>query len=92
MEEGAAKGAIVDKWKLSNILFNKGLDCESADNGANKGLDVAKAKGSVVQFPLRDVVVGVKVVAAKVVQTGGRGERVRVELRDERTSEQSYKQ
>ena len=78
-EEGAAKGAIADKLKSSNILFNKGLD-------------VAKARASVVQSLLRDVVVGVKVVATKVVQTGGSGERVGVKLRNERTSKQSYKQ
>ena len=79
MEEDAAKGAIVDKSKLLNILFNKGLD-------------VAKARASVIKSPLRGVVVGVEVVAAKVVQTGGCGERVGVKLRDERTSKQSYEQ
>ena len=67
VEEGAAKGAIVNKLKSLNMPFNKGLD-------------VAKARASVVQFLLRDVVVGVEVVAAKVVQTGRRGEKVRVEL------------
>ena len=51
---------------------------------------VAKARASVVRSLLRDVVVGVKVVAAKVAQTGGCGERVRVKLRDERTSKQLY--
>ena len=53
---------------------------------------VAKARASVVQSLLRDVVVGVEVVAAKVVQTGGRGERIGVEVRNERTSKQLYKQ
>ena len=53
---------------------------------------VAKARASVVRSLLRDVVVGVEVVAAKVVQTSGRGERVGVKLRDERTSKQSYEQ
>ena len=53
---------------------------------------VAKARVSVVRSPLRDIVVGVKVVAAKVVQTGGCGERVGVKLRDKITSKQLYKQ
>ena len=79
VEEGATKGEIVDKLKPSNILFNKGLD-------------VAKARASVVRSPLCDVVVGVEVVAAKVVQTSGRGERFGVKLRDERMSEQPYGQ
>ena len=79
MEEGAAKGSIIDESELSNILFNKGLD-------------VAKARASVVQSLLCDIVVGVEVVAAKVVQTGGRGERVGVEMRNKRTSKQLYKQ
>ena len=53
---------------------------------------VAKARASVIQSPLRDVLVGFAVVTAKVVQTGGLGERVGVELRDKRTSKQSYEQ
>ena len=53
---------------------------------------VTKARASIVQSLLRDFVVGVEVVAAKVVQTGGRGERVGVELRNKRTSKQSYEQ
>ena len=51
---------------------------------------VVKARASVVRSPLRDVMVGVKVDAAEVVQTGGRDERVGVELRDQRTSKQLY--
>ena len=39
-----------------------------------------------------DIVVGVEVVADEVVQTGGRGDRVGVKLRDKRTSKQLYKQ
>ena len=53
---------------------------------------VAKARASVIRSPLRDVVVRVKVVASKVVQTGGRGGMVGVELRNKRTSKQSYEQ
>ena len=32
VEEGAAEEAIIDESKLSNILFNKGLNDKSADN------------------------------------------------------------
>ena len=34
VEEGAAEGGIVYESKSSNILFNKGLDDKSANDGA----------------------------------------------------------